>query len=336
MSKLLFSKFKLTVIILLVGVSLSFGQTMFAPYWMYDNHYLTDKYLLNPAFAGYQYYPKIFVSSQQIEMSHSIDPAPSINIFGAHGRLGIKHNYFSKYLSNDRSRRNSVGFLVFADKNGPFRTTGIKLDYVYSVPLNYNYTSSLSFGLGGILVGKTIKFDSNIGIDDPFVLENTGKRNISPDFNAGALLVLNNLYVSFSVSQLMENSFNTSKTNFTQAQAYRNYYLMAGYCLNSSGRLKIEPSIAIGHNFSPNNYSNLGNFLDVNLEMFLKPVVFTQSYRINGYYTFLLMYRLDRLEMGVRAEWFPPNNSYAQFPRIALMVSYTFVPVKFRKQQDDD
>jgi len=326
MKKLSFSQFKKTIIILLVYNTGSFGQAMTSPYWMYDNHYLTDKYLINPAFAGYQYYPKIFIGTQKIEVQHS--DAPSVHIAGFHSRLGIMHNYYSEYLSDYKAERNSIGGLLFTDKNGPFQITGIKLDYVYSVPLDRFRFNTLSFGLGGILLSKSIKLGKHsTWIDDPLIAENIENKIIIPDFNVGILFSHNDkFYFGFSVLQIMQNSHNT-----TAPSVYRNYYVLTGYSFEMN-LLDIKPSIAVGRNSAPKNHSNLGNFLDINIELFMKPIVFTQSFRFDGCFTSSLLFQAKNFEMGVRMEWPSINSSNARFTGIALMISYNFLPTNFGKK----
>jgi len=331
MNKSSLHQFIIIVIILLVYKTVSYGQAMMTPYWMNDNSYMTDKYLINPAFAGYQYYPKIFVGTQRMDVQHS--DAPSVHIAGFHSRLGIMHNYYSEYSSNYRTERNSIGALLFTDKNGPYHITGIKLDYVYSVPLDRFHFNILSLGLGGILLSKSIKLGKNIStwVDDPFIFANLANKVIIPDFNAGILFSRHEkFYAGFSVSQIMQNSYH-DKFNFTIPPVYRNYYFLTGYRFETN-LIDIEPSVAVGRNLAPKNHSNYGNFVDINLELFLKPIVFTQSFRIDGYITSSLLYRANRLEMGARTEWLSLNRSNAHITSVSLMVSYTFLPAKFLRQ----
>ena len=74
-----------------------------------------------------------------------------------------------------------------------------------------------------------------------------------------------------------------------------------------------------------------GNFVDVNVECFLKPMVFAISYRVDGYITASLLYRAQKLELGVRAELFSTNSYDARFMGIGLMASYGFLPSNVRK-----
>ena len=309
--------------ILFVHTSGISAQAMMGPYWLYDNHYLTDKYIINPAFAGNPYDPKIFVSTQRTNVQ--LRDAPAIHIAGAHGRLGVDRSKFSKYLSNERKARNAFGGLVFADNNILFQTVGIKLDYAYTVPLNQKYTN-LSFGLGGMFFSKRVrldKYDSAL-TNDPLIAASMGNHTMIPDFNAGFLLNHHQLYVGFSVSQLLENSFQFSTLNYTPPRVYRNYYLLTGYRFVYK-EFELEPSIAVGHNFAPKTYSNCGNFVDVNIEFFLKPAIFTLSYRFDGYISTSLLYRAHGLELGIRSELFSTNTSDAPFIGIGLMASYTFL-----------
>jgi len=314
MNKLIFT----VCFVLLVHTSTIFGQAMMGPYWLYDNHYLTDKYVINPAFAGDRYDPKVFVSSHR--MNVPLRDAPAIHIAGAHGRLDVKRN--NRY--NTRTARNAVGGLVFADNNGPYQSIGVKFDYAYSVPLNSKYTT-LSFGLGGMLFNKRIRLDkyNSLSLDDPLIAANMGNHVMIPDINAGVLLSHHQLYAGFSASQLLENSYRFSKYNYTPARVYRNYYLLTGYRFVFRN-FELEPSIAAGYNFAPVSNSNNGKFVDINLECFLEPVVFTLSYRIDGYVATSLLYRAQKLELGLRTELFSTNAFDASFVSVGLMASYTF------------
>jgi len=313
--------------ILLTHTPCIFGQGMMGPYWLYDNHYLTDKYIINPAFAGIRYAPKIFVSTQRMEVQ--LREAPAVHLAGAYGRLDLGRDRFNKYRSIDREPRNAVGGLVFADYNGPYQSIGVKLDYAYRVPLNRDHTA-LIFALGGMLFSKRVNLDKYNSIEDPLIAANMGNHVMIPDINAGVLFTHQQFYLGFSASQLLENSYRFSKMNYTSPQVYRNYYLLTGYRLVYD-KIELEPSLTFGHNFAPKANSNNGNFVDLNMECFLKPVVFTLSYRVDGYITTSLIYRTQKLELGVRTELFSTNSTDARFIGIGLMASYTFVSSDSRK-----
>jgi hypothetical protein len=151
-----------------------------------------------------------------------------------------------------------------------------------------------------------------------------GKKTMIPDFNAGVLLSHHQFYAGFSVSQLLENSFLFSNYNYTLPQVFRNYYLMTGYRFMFD-MFEMEPSIVAGYNLAQGNYSNNGKFVDVNIECFLKPVVFTLSYRVDGYVSTSLLYRGQNLELGVRTELFSTNASDASFIGVGFIASFTFL-----------
>ena len=306
----------------------TFGQSLMGPYWLYDNHYLTDKYIINPAFAGNQYYPKAFIGTHRMELQ--LQNSPSIHIAGMHSRLGIKSNYSNEYRSNDRSARNAIGGMLFADNNGPYQTIGVKIDYAYHIPLNRNSTV-LSFGLGGMLFSKRVKLNKYhlVANDDPLIAESSGNHVMVPDFNAGVILSHKHLYVGFSVSQLLENSYHSSDYKYTPAKVYRNFYLLAGYRFIYS-RFEFEPSVVVGRNLATVRHGNNGNFVDANVEFFLKPIVFTLSYRIDGYMSTMLLYRAGKLELGVRTELFSTKSLDARCNSVGLMVAYTFLPSQMR------
>jgi len=303
-----------------------FGQTMMGPFWLYDNHHLTDKYIINPAFAGNQKDPKVFVNAQR--MTVQLREAPSVHIVGAHTQLGNKRK---KFRYNTGKSRNAVGGLVFADNNGPYQSIGLKLDYAYFVPLAQD-NACLSFGLGGMLFSKRVNLEKYASewIDDPLIAACMGNHAMVPDVNAGVLLTVQQFFVGFSASQLLENSYQFSKMTYTPAQVFRNFYLMTGYRFEYE-RFEMEPSIVFGYNDAPASYRNNGNFVDVNLECFLKPAVFVLSYRVDGYITTSLLYRTQNLELGIRSELFPTNKSDAGIIGVGLMASYTFLSSHSRR-----
>jgi len=310
------------IFILFVCIAGISAQSSMSPWWLYDNHYLTDKYIVNPAFSGIQYNPKIFASTQR--MAVSLRDAPAVHLAGAHGRLIFGRNRFNRLSSGYKDIRNAVGGMVFADYNGPFQNIGLKLDYAYIVPVNQKGTT-LSFGLGAMLFSKRFNLDNYYATDpnDPLINASIGNNVIIPDINAGVLLSHDHLYVGLSVSQLLENSFQSSKLNYTPAKVYRNFYLLTGYRLVYKG-FELEPSIAAGHNFAPESICNNGNFIDLNLEFYLKPLVFALSYRIDGYISSSFQYRVQHFELGIRIDLLSTNSTDARMSGFGVMASYTF------------
>ena len=301
-------------IILVFLTTCAFGQAIMGPYWLYDNNYLTDKFVINPAFAGNIYDPKVFVSTQRLDVV--LRDAPTLHLAGGHGRLDFNPNQYGSVES-----RSAMGGLVFADNNGIYQSIGAKLDYAYYVPFNQKITI-LSFGLGGMLFSKRVRLDKYASIDDPLIAASMGNNVMIPDFNTGLFLSHKKLYVGFSVSQLLENSYKFSDFNYTPARVFRNYYFLTGYRLEYSG-FEFEPSIVAGYNFAPETKRNTGKFVDLNIECFLKPVVvFRLSYRIDGYFNISLLYRTEELELGIRTELVSTNATDANFIGVCLMASY--------------
>jgi len=292
------------------------------PYWFYDNHYLTEKIIINPAYAGHQHFPKVFASTHRKELQ--LPNAPMMHVVGAHSRLGNLGSSSSSSNSTEQTARNAIGGVLFADINGPFQAIGTKLDYSYTVPLNRN-KSSLSFGLGGILFSKRIRVDKFYpdAADDPLIAASIGNHVTVPDVNVGVLFTHQQFYAGFSVSQLLENSYHFSKFNYTPARVFRNFYLMTGYRFIFE-IFELEPSIVAARNFASETRHNIGNFVDLNLEFYLKPIVFSLSYRYNGFISAAVLFRTEKLEMGMRAELFSTNRTDARFSSFGLMAAYTF------------
>ena len=307
---------------LFVHIHSMFSQAMMAPYWFYDNSYLTDKYIVNPAFAGEQQHAKLFVSTNR--MALILRESPAVHLAGMHGRLALGRKNNTQYKYDLSKERNAAGGLVFADINGPFQNIGVKLDYAHIVPLKSENTN-LSFGIGGMFFSKRLILNRyiNESADDPLIAASNGNKTMIPDFNAGVLFSHNGFYAGFSVSQLLENSYRFSETNYSPAQVYRNYYLLAGKRFVYE-IMEIEPSIAAGYNLAPESYSNNGRFVDLNVEFFLRPVVFTLSYRVDGFIGNSLLFRTSDLELGVRWELFSTNATDASYIGFGVTASYNF------------
>jgi type IX secretion system PorP/SprF family membrane protein len=138
-----------------------------------------------------------------------------------------------------------VGGYFFNDQAGTLKRTGGSLALCYGMKLD----SSTYLGIG--VTAGFYRFGlSDVKITDQ--VDNTisngqlGK-NI-PDFNAGVYFRKKNLWLGFSVPQVLEKKINFTGTGagqtVTSSQLKRHYYAMAGYDI-PLGKIRIEPSVFV-------------------------------------------------------------------------------------------
>ena len=179
-----------------------------------------NKYALNPAFAGSEYYWDFAIlhRSQWV----GFDNGPSTQLFSSHSRIDGTASGF--------------GATIYNDRNGVIGNMGVSLGYAYHVDLSDEF--ELSFGLNGSytqykLFGDRVLLHSN---SDNLLNQHRGT---SGEFNAsfGTLLYADNFY--FGVSALNLFSPKIDYFNGASTPLQRHYYLQTG------GRVQITSNGAI-------------------------------------------------------------------------------------------
>jgi type IX secretion system PorP/SprF family membrane protein len=133
------------------------------------------------------------------------------------------------------------GYLMF-DKAFPSTQANLHLNYAYHVPLNYDDVK-LSFGLGAKLMYHNLDFnkeDLPSDREDPAFSASAYEKTLA-DASSGVYFYGSNFHFGFSVSNMLQSSFNKNKN-----YEYRNYYAMGAYrfrIINNDWQL--EPSILI-------------------------------------------------------------------------------------------
>ena len=216
-------------IFFIVGALLLVNATFAQQEPLFTQYYVNDM-VINPAISGSKAYNSLTIQTRQQWLG--FDGAPLSTNISYHGSL------------NNRSAMG--GYLMF-DKAFPSTQANLHLNYAYHIPLNYNDVK-LSFGLGAKLMYHNLDFnkeDLPPGIDPAYSTKSYDKT--IADASSGVYFYSSNFHFGFSVSNMLQSSFNTEVKGSPHLNSeYRNYYGMGAYrfrIINNDWQL--EPSLLI-------------------------------------------------------------------------------------------
>jgi len=191
-----------------------------------------DKVVINPAVTGTKTYNELTLHhrSQWI----GFEGAPITDALSFNG----------KYFNNM-----GLGAYVVNDITGPTHRFGINLAYDYQLKINDEYT--LSLGLAGVIIqygidGNKVSLYQN---NDDLIAENVSDMVWKPDFNFGAYIYSNKLYVGISALQLFQTKMNVFKNLNAEIPLSRTYYIISGYKIDLNDDYFIQPSILFNTTF---------------------------------------------------------------------------------------
>lgn len=195
-----------------------------------QSQYMLNKFTINPAFAGTQKGIPIHIGVRR--QWSAIKEAPA-----------------TQYLSSNFNLGGGLGagVTLYNEASGPTRRTGLGLAGAYQFTLFKSGENhhQLSLGASGILSQHALdkkKLETYLP-DDPTIIA-AYENQLLPDATFGAYYHNSDKYfVALSISNLIQtktdiyNIANDVKNNFV-----RNYYLMAGYNIDVSDIVTIQPT----------------------------------------------------------------------------------------------
>jgi len=221
----------LICIALLTGQKPGFGQQM-----SLHNQFLMNEYLINPAVAGYDGYPKLSISAR--EQWVGIAQSPKTHSVSFQTRL-LNSSYINRKKSvsnNDQSKskmsRIGLGGIIIDDRTGPIARTGVQLTYAYHIPFR---ESQLSFGVSAEGYQFSLR-QEDITLydeDDPYFM-NYDFGTFIPDANFGVYYLARNYNFGFSMYNLFQSGLKIGNSGNNDYRALRHYYLNGGYQLDIS------------------------------------------------------------------------------------------------------
>jgi type IX secretion system PorP/SprF family membrane protein len=255
------------------------------------SQYMIDKFLINPALAGFDGYSTISLVTRKQWIG--LQDAPSTYCINGQIRVLKNSNVVNSSYPNKQPNSGKVGLgiNVFSDKNGIFSRTGVQFTYAYHIDIK---KSHLSFGLTGI----AYQFKANTSdLDLTQVNDETinGLKNfIVPDANLGVYYYNTLYYMGISANQLFESALKIGEPSSSGKYNTLSYYnLIAGYKYKVSGFYILEPSVFL-------KTTKMLNFqTDFNLRLYFDDEYWAGiSYRTNNAIIIMAGFKTGRYYLG--------------------------------------
>ncbi|WP_460218855.1 PorP/SprF family type IX secretion system membrane protein [Psychroserpens sp. MEBiC05023] len=218
---------KLSIYILLIFSSLTYGQELNLPAW---TQYLADNdFIISPTYAG-------------------IGDNFKVRANGLTQWVGIKNAPDNQALYADFriANQSGVGVSMYNDRNGNTRQKGIKFSFAHHIILDYKSKQYLSFGLSYNVNSFRIDIENfqpteDMPIIDPAIDGDRSRSN--NNFDVGFLYRWNRFYFSLNANNILDKDID----DFTGLEPSQllNYQAYAGYIIASKGNknVEFEPSI---------------------------------------------------------------------------------------------
>jgi len=208
---------------------------------IFQNYYLSP-FIINPAFAGSEYYPRLEFSVKKQWMG--IEHSPSTILLTGDYRIGTYTFYDPKGLVNKSGLqlkdRVGLGVSFFSDHNGPSSLTGGMMTYAYHIPVSEQ--SRLAFGLS--FTGTHYAFNSSVlkpdTPDDSYLLSGN-ESFFRVNFSAGLLYYTNTYFAGFSGVKLFPDV--TLVNDNLQEQP--SFFLTGGYKFFAGNPNHLEQIVTI-------------------------------------------------------------------------------------------
>jgi len=162
-----------------------------------------------------------------------------------------------------RSQNVGIGFNVVLDKIGLEKRLSLSFDYSYKVLLSEN--TSLRFGLKGGFTNYShnlteyVQYPDNQS--DP-LFQATIDSKFMPNVGVGLFLSSPKYFLSFSLPEIIENSYQSNASNYSSKSELRHLFFAGGMMFNLSENVKFKPTFMTRMvTGSPFQYDLSANFL---------------------------------------------------------------------------
>lgn len=259
------------------------------------SQYMLDKFLVNPAVAGANGMTTVnLISRQQYVGFENFPQSFAVN---AQSRL-LDDSYILRMLKirkkkekKSRSGRVGIGGSLYADRNGIVSRTGFQGTYAYHI----NFKNSWQFSGGLSIQGYQFRVDdADVFYNDPGdpLLNVSKKTFFVPDASAGIFITNGSLYGGVTLTDLLASKLKLGQEIYANYETYRSYNILAGYRIDLSSKVSLEPSFLL-----QGSKSNLA--LDINTKLYyLENYWAGVSYRSNNSMVVMVGARFDAFYLG--------------------------------------
>ena len=237
---------KILRIIAVVGL-LAVMPDIWAQQFPLYSQYTMNGFLLNPSYAGSDYYTTFGLTVR--EQWLSLPNAPSTYAAAFQTRI-LNDSYITKSTAvrkkidrPTKGGRVGVGGYLFSDHNGIMHRTGLQLAYAYHLPIGID--QQLSFGLSLSAYQYFVDISGAVMPDDvqDDLLNNYDQVVYIPDANFGVSYMSRNYYAGFAMTNLFRGALMIGNGGENGRSELGHYFLTGGIRLYPGVDWIIEPSI---------------------------------------------------------------------------------------------
>jgi len=213
------------------------------------SQYMMNGFLLNPSYAGSDYYTTfgLTVREQWLNLPH----APSTYAAAFQTRL-LNDSYITKSTAvrkkisrPTKGGRVGVGGYLFSDHNGIMHRTGLQMAYAYHLPVREE--QQLSFGLSLSAYQYFVDINGAVMPDDvqDELLNNYDQVVYIPDANFGVSYTTRNYYAGFAMTNLFRGSLIVGNGGNNSRSELGHYFLTSEMRFYPASDWIIEPSVML-------------------------------------------------------------------------------------------
>ena len=268
--------------------------------------YITNMYTINPAYVGMWDRAGLGLSNR-------------VNWVGINGAALYQQVSYNTPIKDQKS---GFGLNVLRLNIGREKSIAFTGDYSYQVRLDMHYYLRFGFRAG------IINLDNNLNdyilypdhINDPEFSTNVRLYYMTV-FGVGAVLYNENYYISFSIPQMINNTFNVTRDLYSSMPKVTTMYLSGGYAFKIAGNLILRPNLLVVKTIGKPVYFDAAALLyfpgNLQAGIHLRS---NGSMCLSGQYTFR-----NNLRIGYAAEYFVlPDISKYQMGTYEFFVGYDF------------
>ncbi len=309
-------RFALMFIILLLLPQIAGSQQM--P--MYSQ-YMMNRFLLNPAVAGYDGLTTINLTAREQWMGLPYSPrtvalsADARLIKAPPSRPGLPDRVNIRNLF--RSGRVGLGAYIYNDRSGLIDRTGLQASYAYHIWMQEH---QLSFGIS--LTGFQMKLDERrIELEEDYdpLMGKYSQALYVPDVNAGMHLWGPSYYVGLSSTQMLQSALKFGHDGLQDFRMERIFYFMGGYTFTLENEVSVEPVMMVQTCFRSSYHFDLGSKFYYS-DQYWGGI----SYRSTGAVVFMVGFRYERLHFGYAYDYSLNSMSHQNFGSHELMINLRF------------
>lgn len=239
---------KILRIIAVVGL-LAVMPDIWAQQFPLYSQYTMNGFLLNPSYAGSDYYTTFGLTVR--EQWLSLPNAPSTYAAAFQTRI-LNDSYITKSTAvrkkidrPTKGGRVGVGGYLFSDHNGIMHRTGLQLAYAYHLPIGID--QQLSFGLSLSAYQYFVDISGAVMPDDvqDDLLNNYDQVVYIPDANFGVSYMSRNYYAGFAMTNLFRGALMIGNGGENGRSELGHYFLTGGIRLYPGVDWIVEPSIML-------------------------------------------------------------------------------------------